>query len=102
MPPAREGYGRAYPGPVGGRNLVCLFCFYGTLSSFGTVLPRQWPLVSLVDTGPSQDLALWSKWPGRVHGKGRVLSEYFGPPEWEYGARYSVVWVKCATSVECI
>ena len=27
--------------------------------------------------------------------------EYFGPPEWEYEARYSVVWVKCATPAEC-
>ena len=55
--------------------------------------------------GATQDLALrgrWSEWPGRVHGKGRVSSEYFGPPEWEYEARYSIVWVKCATSAECI
>ena len=55
--------------------------------------------------GATQDLALrgrWSEWPGRVHGKGRVSSEYFGPPEWEYEARYSIVWVKCATSTECI
>ena len=49
--------------------------------------------------GATQDLALrgrWSEWPGRVHGKGRVSSEFFGPPEWEYVARYSVVWVKYA------
>ena len=55
--------------------------------------------------GATQDLALrgrWSEWPGRVHDKGRVSSGYFGPPEWEYEARYSVVWVKCATSAECI
>ena len=41
--------------------------------------------------GATQDLALrgrWSEWPGRVHGKGRVSSKYFGPPEWEYEARY--------------
>ena len=25
-----------------------------------------------------------------------------GPPEWEYGAMGSVVWVQCATSAECI
>mgnify|MGYP005837647327 CR=1 FL=1 len=25
-----------------------------------------------------------------------------GPPEWEYEAMGSVVWVQCATSVECI
>ena len=55
--------------------------------------------------GATQDLALrgrWSEWPGRVHGKGRVSSEYLGPPEWEYEAKYSVVWVKCGTSAECI
>ena len=25
-----------------------------------------------------------------------------GPPEWEYEAKGSVVWVQCATSAECI
>ena len=25
-----------------------------------------------------------------------------GPPEWEYEAMGSVVWVQCATSAECI
>ena len=42
--------------------------------------------------GATQDLALRgrrSEWLGRVHGKGRVLLEYFGPPELEYEARYS-------------
>ena len=54
--------------------------------------------------GATQGLALrgrWSEWPGRVHGKGRVSSEYFGPPEWECEAMGSVVWVQCATSAEC-
>ena len=25
-----------------------------------------------------------------------------GPPKWEYEAMGSVVWVQCATSIECI
>ena len=45
--------GTRYPDQVGGHNLVCSFLFlWFTLSPFGTVLPRRWPLVSLVDTGP--------------------------------------------------
>ena len=45
--------GTRYPDQVGVHNLVCSF-FYGTLAPFGTifVLPRRWPLVSLVGTGP--------------------------------------------------
>ena len=27
---------------------------------------------------------------------------FVGPPEWEYEAMDSVVWVQCATSAECI
>ena len=33
---------------------------------------------------------------------GRFCRNAVGPPEWEYEAMGSVVWVQCATSAECI
>ena len=33
---------------------------------------------------------------------GRFFWNAVGPPEWECEAMGSVVWVKCATSAECI
>ena len=33
---------------------------------------------------------------------GRFCRNVVGPPEWECEAMGSVVWVKCATSAECI
>ena len=97
--------GVRYPGPVSRHNLVCplLILWYRVpeWDRFGhdggrCVFGRH---------GATQDLALrgsWSEWLVRVHDKGRVSSERFGPPEWECGAMCSVVWVKCATSTECI
>ena len=105
MPPAREGYGRAYPGPVGRHNLVCSFLFLWYLVPIWDRFATTVAVDVFGRHGATQDLALrgrWSEWPGRVHDKGRVSSGYFGPPEWEYEARYSIVWVKCATSAECI
>ena len=32
----------------------------------------------------------------------RIRRNVVGPPEWEYEAMGSVVWVQCATSAECI
>ena len=105
VPPAREGYGRAYPGPVGRHNLVCSFLFLWYLVPVWDRFATTVAVGVFGRHGATQDLALrgrWSEWPGRVHDKGRVSSEYFGPPEWECEARCSVVWVKCATSAECI
>ena len=33
---------------------------------------------------------------------GRFCRNVVGPPEWECEAMGSVVWVQCATSVECV
>ena len=33
---------------------------------------------------------------------GRFFRNVVGPPEWECEAMGSVVWVKCATSAECV
>ena len=33
---------------------------------------------------------------------GRFCRKAVGPPEWECEAMGSVVWVKCATSAECV
>ena len=61
--------------------------------------------VSLVDTGPPRTK------PRRDVGRSgresvmavdRFCRNAVGPPEWEYEAMGSVVWVQCATSVECI
>ena len=32
----------------------------------------------------------------------RFCRNTVGPPEWEYEAMGSVVWVQCATSAECV
>ena len=61
--------------------------------------------VSLVDTGPPRTSPLEDLgWSGR---ESVVAMEGFcrnvvGPPEWECEAMGSVVWVRCATSAECI
>ena len=55
--------------------------------------------------GATQDIALRGsllEWPGECHDMGRVSSECRGPPKWEGEVVDSVVWVKCATSAECI
>ena len=43
---------------------------------------------------------------GRSGRESGMAMEWFrqnvvGPPEWEYEAMGSVVWVQCATSIEC-
>ena len=90
----------------GRRTLPCVLVFV-----FMVPCPRLGPFCYDVAIGvfgrhgATQDLDLrgsWSEWPGRVHDKGRVSSEFFGPPEWECEAMCSVVWVKCATSTVCI
>ena len=57
------------------------------------------PLVGWV----TQDLAKWgvgrSGWES-VMAVDRIGRNAIGPPEWECEAMGSVVWVKCATSVE--
>ena len=55
--------------------------------------------------GATQDLAQWGV--GRsgqesVMAMGGFHRNAVGPPEWEYEAMGSVVWVKCATSAECV
>ena len=69
------------------------------------VLATTVVVVSLVDTGPPRTK------PRRGVGrsgresamtKGGFFRNVFGPPKWECEARGSVVWVKCATSAECI
>ena len=97
--------GTLYPDQAGGHNLVCSFLFLWYLVPVWDHFATTVAVGVFGRHGATQDLALrgrWSEWPGRVHGKGRVSSEYFRPPEWEYEARYFVVWVKCATSAECI
>ena len=105
MPPAREGYGHAYPGPVGRHNIVCSFLFLWYLVPVWDRFATTVVVGAFGRHRATQDQALRgsrSEWPGECHDKGRVSSEHFGPPEWECEARGSVVWVKCATSAECI
>ena len=60
--------------------------------------------MSLVDTGPprTSPMGSESEWPGECHGNRSVCRNAVGPPEWECEAMGSVLWVQCATSVECI
>ena len=55
--------------------------------------------------GATHDLAQWGV--GRsgresVMAVGRFCQNTVGPPEWECEAMGFVVWVQCATSVECV
>ena len=55
--------------------------------------------------GATHDLAQWGvSRSGResVMAMGEFRWNAVGPPEWECEAMDSVVWVKCATSAECI
>ena len=52
MPPAREGYGRAYPGPVSRHNLVCSFLFLWYLVPFWDRFATMVAVGVFVDTGP--------------------------------------------------
>ena len=90
--------------PITDITLCGRFCFYGTLSPFGTVLPRRWPLVSLVDTGPPR-----TEPQGGVGRSGREsvmavarFCRNAGSARMGVRCQGSVVWVKCATSAECI
>ena len=84
-----EGYGRAYPGPVSSHNLVC------PLLRFLVPCPREGQFIFLATTVVV--VSLVGTGPPRTKPRRGV-----GPPEWEYEAMGSVVWVQCATSAECI
>ena len=66
-----------YPDQVGRHKPCVPVVEYGSLSPFGTVLPRRWSLVPLVGTGPPglSPKGSWSEWPGEFHGSISVLSE---------------------------
>ena len=72
--------GARYPDQVGEHKPCVPRFVFELLSSFGTiyVLPRRWPLVSLVDTGPPRTSRVGSEseWPGECHGSRLVLSEH--------------------------
>ena len=103
----REGYGCALPDQVG-RHKPCvpvvvmvpcphlgpLICFAMTVAvdAFG----RHEATHDLAQRGVGRS--------GResVMAMGGFHQNVVGPPEWECEAMDSVVWVKCATSAECI
>ena len=61
--------------------------------------------MSLVDTWPPRTKPRRDVGPSgqeSVMAVDRFCQNAIGPPEWEYEAMGSVVWVKCATSAECI
>ena len=80
-------------------------CCYATLSLFGTVFATTVAVDAFGRHEAAHDLAQWG-----VSRSGResvMAMEGFcwndvGPPEWECEAMDFVVWVKCATSAECI
>ena len=75
------------------------------------VLPRCGRFATAVVVGvwgrhrATHDLAQWGvSRSGResVMAVGQFCRNAVGPPEWECEAMDSVVWVKCATSAECV
>ena len=91
--------GVRYPGPVSKHNLVCPFVVMVLCPRLGPFLPRRWPLMPLVGTGPPR-----TEPKGGVGRNGwesvmavdRFCRNAVGPPEWECEAMGSVVWVQCA------
>ena len=82
-----------------------LFCFYGTLSPFGTIFATTVAVDAFGRPGATHDLAQWGV--SRSSRESVLAVDWFcrnavGPPEWECEAMGSVVWVQCATSVECV
>ena len=81
-------------------------CCYGTLSLFGTLCFATTVAVGAFGRhGATQDVAQWGvSRSGRESdmAMGGFRPNDVGPPEWECEAMDFVVWVKCATSAECI
>ena len=99
--------GAPYIDKVGGHKPCVPRFVFELMSRFGTVidLPRRWPLVPLVGTGPPRTepkRGVGRSGRERVMVVGRFCRNTVGPPEWECEAMGSVVWVKCATSAECV
>ena len=97
--------GARYPELVGGHKPCVPGFGFELMSPFGTVLPRRWPLVPLVGTGPPRTEPI--RGVGRsgresVMAVDRFCRNAVGPLEWECEAMGSVVWVQCATSAEFI
>ena len=71
--------GARYPDQVSGHKPCVPVVVVPGLSPIGTVfvLPRRWPLVPFVGTGPPMTWpeGSWSEWPGECHGSRAVLSE---------------------------
>ena len=96
--------GTRYPDQVGGHNPVCPLLRLLVPVPVRDVLATTVVVVSLVDTGPP---GLAQLGVGRSGQESVMAMEWFrrnvvGPPEWEYEAMGSVVWVQCATAAECI
>lgn len=80
-------------------------CCFGTLSPFGTVFATTVAVGAFGRHDATHDLAQWGdSRSGResVMAMGGFCRNAVGPPKCEDEAMDSVVWVKCATSVECI
>ena len=102
-----------YPGPISRHNLVSplLLRWYLVPVWDRFVLPQRWPFChdggrdAFGRHGATRELAqLGVSRSGResVMAMGEFCRNVVGPPEWECEAMDSMVWVKCAISVECI
>ena len=91
--------GTRYPDQVGWHKPCVPVLVIGVpLSPFGTVfvLPRRCPLVPLVGTGPPRiepKGGVGRSGRESVMAVGRFHRNAVGPPEWEYEAMGSMVWV---------
>ena len=99
--------GARYPDQVGGHKpcvpeLFCTLCPHLGPFLFCHDYGRLMPLVV---TGPSRTEPKKGVGPScreSVTAVDQFCRNAVGPPEWECEAMGSVVWVHCATSIECV
>ena len=97
--------GVRYPGPVSRHNLVCPFVFMVPCPRLGPFICHDggcFAFGRLGHPGLNPKRGVGRSGRESVMAVDRFCQNIIGPPEWECDAMGSVVWVKCATSAECI
>ena len=99
--------GARYPDQVGGHKPCEREFGYVHMSPFWTVycLAMTVAVGAFGRHGATQDLSqrgVCRSGRETVMAVGRFCRNAVGPPDWEHEAMGSMVWVKCATSAECV
>ena len=98
--------GVRYPGPVSRHNLVCPLLLWYLVPVWDRLCFATTVVVDAFGWHrATQDLAQWGVSRGGRESlveMGGFRRNAIGPPEWECEAVDFVVWVKSATSAECI